>query len=426
MVTRIARSLLPANDAPRTLLAAVAARFAEFIAAQAGGQAVQLCVPTEETAECIGLELGLTAVPLMRLTVLHGEGDIGQRLLAQTVAEQPDPQRAQLLVAWRDNLAADWRMEGVHAERLLLPPLHTTFELALLLGLPEAETLTLELATDPRLSPHAAPFLLEQFSAFLAGQRITVALPAASPAMAAPAANGDADESVAPLILQEFREALVAPEMTLDEDFFDRGGHSLVATRVIGRLLSLHQIEININDLFSHPTARGLAGYAKRLNVAQPNAALAIADDHDRAQAPLSLAQESLWKVYEAFGHDEIFNLPFSLRFFDAVDETALHQAFIDVMTRHTVLRSRFVEQQGEVVQVVVPAAELPDYQWFRFSTRRRRVMPPPCWPTPASIGSIWPPSCRCAPRCCAMRTTANSCCRCCSTMWCWMNGRST
>ena len=137
---------------------------------------------------------------------------------------------------------------------------------------------------------------------------------------------------------------------------------------MIGRLLSLHQIEININDLFSHPTARGLAGYAKRLNVAQPNAAVATADDHDRAQAPLSLAQESLWKVYEAFGHDEIFNLPFSLRFFDAVDETALRQAFIDVMTRHTVLRSRFVEQQGEVVQVVVPAAELSDYQWFRFS----------------------------------------------------------
>lgn len=371
VVTRIARSLLPANDAPRTLLAAVAARFAEFIAAQAGGQAVQLCVPAAETAECVGLELGLTAAPLMRLTVRHGDGDAGQRLLAQPVAEQPDPQRAQLLVAWRDDLAAEWRLEGVHAERLLLPPLHTPFELALLLSSPEAETLTLELVTDPRLSPHAAPFLLEQFSAFLAGQRIAVALPAAeavSPAMAASVANGDADESIASLILQAFSEALAAPEMTLDEDFFDRGGHSLVATRVIGRLLSLHQIEININDLFSHPTARGLAGYAKRLNVAQPNAALTTADDHERAQAPLSLAQESLWKVYEAFGHDEIFNLPFSLRFFDEVDETALRQAFIDVMTRHTVLRSRFVEQQGEVVQVVVPAAELSDYQWFRFS----------------------------------------------------------
>ncbi|MEX0634863.1 hypothetical protein M8494_35855 [Serratia ureilytica] len=157
----------------------MAARFAEFVAAQAGGQAVQLCVPAADTAEYVGLELGLTAPPLMRLTVQHGEGDAGQRLLAQTVAEQPDPQRAQLLVAWRDDLAAEWRLEGVYAERLLLPPLHTPFELALLLGLPEAEALTLELVTDPRLSPHVAPFLLEQFSAFLAGQRIAVALPAA-------------------------------------------------------------------------------------------------------------------------------------------------------------------------------------------------------------------------------------------------------
>ena len=48
VVTRIARSLLPANDTPRALLAAVAARFAEFVAAQAGGQAVQLCVPAQK------------------------------------------------------------------------------------------------------------------------------------------------------------------------------------------------------------------------------------------------------------------------------------------------------------------------------------------------------------------------------------------
>ena len=72
-------------------------------------------------------------------------------------------------MARRDDLAAEWRLEGVHTERLLLPPLHTLFELALLLGLPEAETLTLELVTDPRLSPHVAPFLLEQFSAFPPG-----------------------------------------------------------------------------------------------------------------------------------------------------------------------------------------------------------------------------------------------------------------
>ena len=58
-------------------------------------------------------------------------------------------------------------------------------------------------------------------------------------------------------------------------------------------------------------------------------------------QAPLSLAQHSLWKVYEAFGHDEIFNLPFAICFLDPVDETALRQAFIDVMTRRTAYCAR-------------------------------------------------------------------------------------
>lgn len=367
IVTRIARSQLPATETPLALLTAVAARFGRFIAAQAGGQAVQLCVPQSETDETAGVEIGIATPPLKRLTLR--QGDVSSERARPTPQAQ-DPQLAQLLVCWREDMSAGLRLDGVGAEPLLLPPLHTPFELALLLSLPDASSLALELVADPRLSPHAAPFLLEQFVAFLAGQRvITASIADADPAAGqAPATDYAGDDDIAQLILSEFREALAAPEMTADEDFFDRGGHSLVATRVIGRLLSLHQLELNINDLFSHPTARGLSGYAKRQATALPTTAAAGAGADEAVQAPLSLAQESLWKVYEAFGHDEIFNLPFSLRFFDPVDETALRQAFIDVMTRHSALRSRFVERQGEVRQQVVPAAELPDYGWFRFS----------------------------------------------------------
>ncbi|CAI0882176.1 condensation domain-containing protein [Serratia entomophila] len=369
IATRMARTQLPAGETPLALLTAVAARFGAFIAAQAGGQAVQLCVPQSEADDALGLEIGLTAVPLKRLTVRHDDPQAEHALLAQAMAETPDPQRAQLLVSWRGDITAGLQLDGVRVEPLLLPPLHTPFELALLLSLPDADSLALELVADPRLSPHAAPFLLEQFVAFLAGQRvITASIADANPvASQTPVTDNAANDDVAQLILSEFREALAAPEMGADEDFFDRGGHSLVATRVIGRLLSLHQLELNINDLFSHPTARGLSGYAKR-QAALPVSPAAVEDEGEAVQAPLSLAQESLWKVYEAFGHDEIFNLPFSIRFFDSVDETALRQAFIDVMTRHTVLRSLFVEQQGEVRQQVVPAAELPDYSWFHFS----------------------------------------------------------
>ncbi|WP_438893643.1 phosphopantetheine-binding protein, partial [Bacillus cereus group sp. BC326] len=60
-------------------------------------------------------------------------------------------------------------------------------------------------------------------------------------------------------ILAEFRTALANQTMTADDDFFDFGGHSLIATRVIGRLLSDHGIEIHINDMFSFPSAKQLA-----------------------------------------------------------------------------------------------------------------------------------------------------------------------
>lgn len=51
--------------------------------------------------------------------------------------------------------------------------------------------------------------------------------------------------------------------MTAEDDFFDFGGHSLIATRVIGKLLTNHGIEVHINDLFSNPTAEELAKLAK-------------------------------------------------------------------------------------------------------------------------------------------------------------------
>ncbi len=360
IVTRVARKILPTADNPATLLTAIAVRFGRFIAAQSGGQPVQLSVPQDDAQQANGMDGWIGAT----------------RLLAQQTAETPDPQLAQLLVTWLADPSVALQLDGVSAERLLLPPLHTPFELVLALSLPDPDSVVLELVADPRLTPHAAPFLLEQFVAFLAGRTITTALLAGAEPLSALVENlvatDDTQEEnaeIAQLILTEFRDALVAPEMTADEDFFDRGGHSLVATRVIGRLLSLHRIELNINDLFSHATARGLSAYAKRQAVVAPAAQEFVAQAQGEAvQAPLSLAQHSLWKVYEAFGHDEIFNLPFAISFLDPVDETVLRQAFIDVMTRHSVLRSLFIERDGEVCQQVVPTADLLDYGWFHFS----------------------------------------------------------
>ncbi|MDO6592017.1 non ribosomal peptide synthetase BasB [Loktanella sp. D2R18] len=181
-------------------------------------------------------------------------------------------------------------------------------------------------------------------------------------------------DQTAQIILDEFRLALDAPDMTADCDFFDFGGHSLVATRVIGRLISRHGITLRFNDLFAHTTAASLAPLAEHATPAvdqQANDWAAVAPGplptlyETTERVPLSHAQASLWKIYAALGFGPMFNIPFALRFLDPVDETIFASAFRDILERHPALRSRFISQDDTIVQECMPMSEVDQQQWF-------------------------------------------------------------
>jgi amino acid adenylation domain-containing protein len=59
------------------------------------------------------------------------------------------------------------------------------------------------------------------------------------------------------------------PEIGLDDNFFDIGGHSLLVVRLQERLAESFGVELPIGELFGHPTLRSLAG---RLQRALPDA----------------------------------------------------------------------------------------------------------------------------------------------------------
>ncbi|MCE0915808.1 condensation domain-containing protein [Pseudomonas sp. NMI760_13] len=167
---------------------------------------------------------------------------------------------------------------------------------------------------------------------------------------------------IAQRILDAFRQALAEPGMTLDDDFFDMGGHSLLATRIIGRLQGEHGIELRFSDFFASPSASALATRAK-LSQGQANQASDQAGDIQ--QAPMALAQASLWRACAAFDYGTIFNLPFALDFHDPVDEVLLQQAFTDLLERHASLRTTYHGEGDSACQRIAPLAELGRYKWF-------------------------------------------------------------
>ncbi|WP_456296005.1 condensation domain-containing protein [Vibrio sp. AK197] len=376
--------------AKRNVLNGVAALFAKQISQVTDRPMVKVSLPRELDDRFF--ELGATMIESNLVCVeLDCSRDDPAYIVAQIESQMQ--QTAQLssettmphvLVSWLADPVTFLRFDGVSVDRVALPTTDCRFELSLAMGVNCRQEGVIELTTAPNLSAYAGGWMLESLLKALDGQphnelqlrSLTVPTDAISPidilsqeVTQNPATSEQQPEKdIAQLIVNEFRDALGKPEMSVDDDFFDMGGHSLIATRVIGRLLKQHQVEIHINDLFSYSSAAALA---QKATVHQTEVTTPHLDEQTRSDDdafPLSLAQNSLWKAkqkYAEFGLHHIFNIPFALHFIDPVDEQVFGQAFNDLLIRHPGLRTQFFEQNGEPLQRVVPVAELDEYQWF-------------------------------------------------------------
>ncbi|WP_329088596.1 non-ribosomal peptide synthetase [Actinomadura citrea] len=141
----------------------------------------------------------------------------------------------------------------------------------------------------------------------------------------------------------------------VDDGFFDHGGDSLKATRVVARARAALDVELPVRALFEAPTVAGLAEYIASAGGAGRPALLAA---ERPAPLPVSYAQERLWFLNRLEGLTATYNMPIPLRLTGAVDPEAMRDALRDVVARHEPLRTLFADADGEPHQVIVAADE--------------------------------------------------------------------
>ena len=158
-----------------------------------------------------------------------------------------------------------------------------------------------------------------------------------------------------------FGEVLGVTRVGIDDGFFDLGGHSLSAMRLVARVRAELGVEVPIRAVFDAPTVAGLAEWMRAHAAARVGAVLTARQRP--AVVPLSFAQSRLWFIDQLQGPSPVYNMAVALRLGGRLDADALGAALADVVGRHESLRTLFAAPDGIPQQLVVPA-ERADFGW--------------------------------------------------------------
>ncbi|GLZ39388.1 non-ribosomal peptide synthetase [Actinokineospora sp. NBRC 105648] len=153
-----------------------------------------------------------------------------------------------------------------------------------------------------------------------------------------------------------FAEVLDVAEVGADDDFFELGGDSLLATRLTGRIRAELCAELAGSLLFDTPTVAGLAELVEHAAPARPGPRRV---EPRPERLPLSAAQTRLWLLERMEDTGAAYNVPITLRFRGPFDPDALELAARDVVARHEALRTVLAEDDEGPHQVVLSLADL-------------------------------------------------------------------
>jgi alpha-ketoglutarate-dependent taurine dioxygenase len=153
------------------------------------------------------------------------------------------------------------------------------------------------------------------------------------------------------------------------DNFFELGGHSLLATQVISRVRRAFEVELPLRTIFESPTISALAREIDCLGEdgASEQPLLPVPRDQP---LPLSFAQQRLWFLSELEPDNTAYNMSLAVRVTGELDGELLGRSLAELVQRHEMLRTVFMDHEGEPLQRVEPTAA-PELEQVDLSVER-------------------------------------------------------
>jgi acyl carrier protein len=148
-------------------------------------------------------------------------------------------------------------------------------------------------------------------------------------------------------------EVLGLEELGIDDGFFALGGDSLAATRLVARVQEVLGVDLALDAVLENPTVADLAALLEARKESAPEPPPVPLGE---GPAPLTFAQRRLWFLHQLDPLNPVHNFAARVGLAGELDAAALGQALAEIRRRHGALRTRFLEGEGEPVQVLAKA----------------------------------------------------------------------
>jgi len=155
-----------------------------------------------------------------------------------------------------------------------------------------------------------------------------------------------------------WEQVLTRSRVSVQDRFFDLGGHSLMATQVVSRIRNTFGVDLPLRALFEEPTVAGLAQRIELLRSKDSEHPIPVLVPAPRdRRIPLSFAQQRLWLLDQLGARDGAYTMSSAIRLTGELEVSALEGAFTQLIARHESLRTVFVVEDEVPYQAICEPA---------------------------------------------------------------------
>jgi amino acid adenylation domain-containing protein len=151
-------------------------------------------------------------------------------------------------------------------------------------------------------------------------------------------------------LVKIWQEVLNLERISIGDDFFGIGGHSLKATQVLSRIYKEMKAKIELKTIFQYPTIEGLAQVVREAITVEYQEIPAV---EKREYYELSHAQKRLWILDKFEENQTAYNLPVAVLFKGSLDREAMESTLDTILKRHESLGTIFITLSGQPWQKI-------------------------------------------------------------------------